>query len=86
MANGFQSDFRVYPVQMVTMVSKLSRESNRQNKRQPGAPKNSLFDTVLSTAVENNKSKAPADCYTVTYNADSQLQANYYRQAREYTF
>lgn len=85
MANGLQNEFKVYPVQMVTMVSKLSRESNRQSKRQPDAPKNGLFDTVLNNAIEN-KTKAPADCYTVTYNADSQLQTYYYRQSREYTF
>lgn len=83
MANGFQSEFKVYPVQMVTRVSKVSRENGKQNKRHPRSAKNFAFDTVLSNAMEN---KTPADCYTVTYNADSQLQTYFYRQSREYTF
>lgn len=83
MANGFQSEFKVYPVQMVAMVSKPSRESGKQSKKRFNAQKNNLFDTVLNNAMEN---KAPADCYTVTYNADSQLQTYFYRQSREYTF
>ena len=83
MVNGFQSEFKVYPVQMVARVSKLSRENGKQSKRQSGSSKNSLFDTVLSNTMEN---KAPAECYTVTYNADSQLQTYYSRQSKEYTF
>lgn len=83
MENGFQSEFKVYPVQMVTRVSKPSRENGRQGRRQPGSSKNSLFDTVLDNAMER---RSPADCYTVTYNANSQLQTYYYRQSREYTF
>lgn len=83
MANGFQSEFKVYPVQMVAMVSKPSRGDGRQKKGRSNAQKNSLFDTVLNNAME---SKAPADCYTVTYNADRQLQSYFYRQSKEYTF
>lgn len=83
MANGFQSEFKVYPVQMVTRVSKVSREKGKQNKKYPCSAKGFTFDTILKDAMEN---KAPADCYTVTYNADSQLQTYFYRQSREYTF
>ncbi len=83
MTNGLQNEFKVYPVQMVASVSKLSRESSKQHKRQPSPAKNSLFETVLNNAAE---SMAPADCYAVTYNADSKLQAYFYRQSREYTF
>lgn len=83
MANGFQSEFKVYPVQMVAMVSRPSRESGKQSKKRFNTQKNRLFDTVLNNAMEN---KAPADCYTVTYNADSQLQTYFYRQSKEYTF
>ena len=83
MANGFQSEFKVYPVQMVTKMSRVSRENGRQNKRQPNSAKNPAFDIILSDAME---SKAPADCYTVTYNADRQLQTYFYRQSKEYTF
>lgn len=83
MVNGFQSEFKVYPVQMVASVSMISRERDKRRKRQPNSGKSSLFDTVLSNAMEN---KAPADCYTVTYNADSQLQSYFYRQSKEYTF
>lgn len=83
MANGFQSEFKVYPVQMVAMVSRPSRGDGRQKRRQPNAPKNNLFDTILNNAME---SKTPADSYTVTYNADRQLQSYFYRQSREYTF
>ena len=67
---------------MVARVSKISREKGKQNKRQPNSEKNLAFDTVLSNVMEN---KAPADCYTVTYNADRQLQTYFYRQSREYT-
>ena len=83
MTNGLQSEFKVYPVQMVTRVSKTSREKGKQNKRQPGPAKTPAFDTILNNAMET---KAPADCYTVTYNADSKLQTYFYRQSREYTF
>lgn len=82
MANGFQSEFKVYPVQMVTRVSRASRENGKQRQKQPSPAKPPAFDTVLSNAMEN---KAPADCYTVTYNANSQLQTYFYRQSREYT-
>lgn len=68
---------------MVTTVSMLSRENNRKNQRQQEPSKVSLFDTILNKSIENS---APADCYTVTYNADRQLQTYYYRQSREYTF
>ena len=83
MLNGFQSEFKVYPVQMVARASKTSRENSKRNQKQPSPEKNSLFDTCLRTAMEN---KAPADCYTVTYNANSQLQTYYYHQSMEYTF
>ena len=83
MTNGFQSEFKVYPVQMVTSVSRVSREKGKQNKKFPSSAKKFAFDTVLKDVMENN---APADCYTVTYNADSQLQTYSYHRSREYTF
>lgn len=83
MTNGFESSFKVFPVQMVAKVSKTSRENGRQNKRQSNPSKTSLFDSLLNRPIE---SESPAEGYTVTYNADRQLQTYYYRQSKEYTF
>ncbi len=83
MTNGFESNFKVYPVQMVTKVSALSREKGKQDKRQFNSSKNSLFDTILNQKIETG---TPADCYAVTYTSDRQLKTCYYHQSREYTF
>lgn len=83
MTNGFESSFKVFPVQMVAKVSKASRENGRQNQRQSNPSKAGLFDSLLNRPIEG---ESPAEGYTVTYNADRQLQAYYYRQSKEYTF
>lgn len=83
MTNGFESSFKVFPVQMVAKVSKASRENGRQKQRQSNSSKNSLFDSFLNRPIESESS---AEGYTVTYNADRQLQTYYYRQSKEYTF
>ena len=82
-ANGVQSSFKVYPVQMVTKTPKLKRENehSKQQRGQTGTPIS--FDTVLEKKIEK---ECPADCYVVTYNVKSQLQTYYYHQSREYTF
>lgn len=82
-ANGFQSSFKVYPVQMISRMPKLKRENGQPGQQQSRSSKPVTFDTVLEKAVAKEQ---PVDCYTVTYNKNSQLQTYYYSQSREYTF
>lgn len=80
-ANGFY-DFRVYPVQVVPQAPKMRREENNSRRRGSNSSKPVTFAAVLDTALEESQ---PIDCYTVTYNASSQLQTFYYMPSKEYT-
>lgn len=81
--NGFQSIFKVYPVQTITQMPKLRRENRQTGQRQRQQPKNVSFGNVLEEKIGN---QCPAECYVVTYNGKSQLQTYYYLQSKEYTF
>lgn len=81
--NGFQSYFKVYPVQMVAAMPKLKRENGRSGQRRPDSSKSSAFNILLDNAL---KETCPADCYTVTYTADRQLKTYSYHVSKEYTF
>jgi len=82
-ANGFQSSFKVYPVQMVSRVPKLRRENGHSRQQQQETPRSMAVSTSLE---EHTGKEYSSDSYTVTYNRKSQLQACYYRKSREYTF
>ena len=80
-ANGFY-DFRVYPVQVVPQAPKMRREERNSQRRGSNPSKPVTFAAVLDNALEESQ---PIDCYTVTYNASSQLQTFYYMPSKEYT-
>jgi len=81
--NGFQSSFKVYPVQMVSRISKLKKENGQSGQQHSKPPKPAALDTLLKSPVAKAQT---VDCYTVTYNRESQIQTYYYSQSREYTF
>lgn len=81
-ANGLQTNFKVYPIQMVTSVQKPKREKNGSGQQNPQTAKTPGFSSILEKAVREN---TPEECYTVTYDRQSHLQTYYYRQSREYT-
>ena len=80
-ANGFY-DFRVYPVQAVPQAPKMRREERNSQRRGSNPSTPVTFTAVLDKALEESQ---PIDCYTVTYNASSQLQTFYYMPSKEYT-
>ncbi|MDE7300215.1 MAG: hypothetical protein K2N94_15565 [Lachnospiraceae bacterium] len=72
------------PVQVVSGVSRLRRESGRSASHAfSGSGQNKPFDRTRQQA--HFESEA-LDCYTVTYGRDRQLQAFYYQPKREYTY
>lgn len=81
--NGVEGIFKVYPVQMVDKKSRLKRENGRNGYQRRNSSATSSFDEFLEIAREE---AAPAECYTVTYTADRQLQTYSYHVSREYTF
>lgn len=81
-ANGF-SDFKVLPVQVVSGTLKTKQERSGSQQRNSGSSKAVSFAAVLDRAIDESQ---PADCYTVTYNANRQLQTYFYQPTREYTF
>ena len=81
--NGVEGIFKVYPVQMVTKKSKLKRENGRDGHQRRKPSGTSSFNELLESISEVS---APAECYTVTYTADRQLQTYSYLVTREYTF
>lgn len=80
--NGF-NDFKVLPVQIVSNIPNMRRENGNSKRQRLSAPKAESFKTVLESVADENQ---PGDCYTVTYNANSQLQTFFYRLNREYKF
>ena len=78
---GF-SNFKVYPVQVISKAPKARRENGGSQQRQSGSPKTVAFAAVLDRAMDETR---PVDCYTVTYNANSRLQTYFYQPSREYT-
>ena len=81
-ANGIQSYFKVYPVQMVYAVSKTKREKRDSGRRNSGSPSHRSFAAILQTAAEEHCSEE-ASC--VTYDRQSLIHTYAFRQTREYT-
>lgn len=83
-ANGFSSNFKVVPVQMVSTIPRLRRDPGQSAANSfTGAEKDASFDHIL----QKKMSKAQSlDCYTVTYSRDCQLQTFFYQPKREYTY
>ena len=83
-ANGFSSNFRVVPVQVVSTIPRLRRDT-RQSASQSfsGTKKDESFEQVLQQKLSGNE---PLDCYTVTYGRNRQLQTFFYQPKREYTY
>lgn len=77
-----QSNFMVYPVQMVAKTTKLKRENGRSGQRRSGTSGKSDFRLILEDAVSEDRT---TECIVVTYDANMQLQTYHYR-SREYTF
>ncbi|WP_251208737.1 hypothetical protein [Acetatifactor aquisgranensis] len=73
----------MYPVQMVSGVSKPRREHEGSRQRDSRSSKPAAFSAILEeTAPEN----CPSECYIVTYDRQSRLRTYSYQQSREYTF
>lgn len=82
-ANGFQSNFKVYPVQTITNLPRMAADGNGTGSgREPQKQAASSFGKFLEQATKNN---CPAECYTVTYTADCKLQTYFYQPSREYS-
>ncbi|MCI8644910.1 MAG: hypothetical protein HFG79_15875 [Lachnospiraceae bacterium] len=83
-ANGISGSFKVVPVQVVSSVSRLRRESGQSASQAFSNTKDSeSFDRIFQQKLSENES---LDCYTVTYGRDRQLQTYYYQPKREYTY
>lgn len=68
---------------MVSIISGVKRDNSRSAKHENNYKNNcSDFAGELEKAVDERQA---ADCYTVTYNAKSQLQSFFYSQHRDYT-
>lgn len=80
-AKGF-SDFKVYPVQVISRATKTRRENSGSGQRQHAPSEDVAFSVVLDRVMVENQ---PTDCYTVTYNANRELQTYFYQPSREYT-
>ena len=78
-----QSNFKVYPVQMVVSVSGLRREDRNSGQQRSRNPKNAFCNILMEKAAETDCS---GECYVVTYDKNSRLQTYYYLQPKEYTF
>ena len=72
----------MYPVQMVASMPKLKKENNRSGHRGSDSRKSRSFDSLLENVFSEN---CAAECYMVTYTADSRLQTYSYHK-KEYTF
>ncbi len=72
----------VYPVQVVSGVSRTRRENGSSKRQQPSPSKEVAFAAVLEKVIATDQ---PIDCYTVTYNANKELQTYSYQPSREYT-
>ncbi|MCM1567881.1 MAG: hypothetical protein NC081_00360 [Roseburia sp.] len=73
----------MFPVQEVSRVSRTRREGGNSQQHHSAEAKADGFAVILDKALDESR---PVDCYTVTYNARSQLQTYYYRHSREYTY
>lgn len=75
--------FKVYPVQMVSGVSKPKREKGGSRQHKPQTGKSPSFGALLERALEDNCGE---ECCSVTYDSKSRLQTYYYHPSREYTY
>lgn len=76
-------DFKVYPVQVVSGISRTRRENSSSKRRQPHSSKPAVFTEALEKAIAENQ---PMGCYTVTYDVNGELQKYHYQPTREYNF
>ena len=68
---------------MVVRMPKAKREREGSRQQESRQPKNDGFRVLLEKKAEAD---CPYDCYSVTYDKNSQLQTCYYHSSREYTF
>lgn len=73
----------MYPVQMVSGVSKPKRDKSGSRQQQSQPSSSSAFAAALEKTAQQN---CPEECYTVTYDRRSRLQTYYYCQSKEYTY
>lgn len=68
---------------MVSIISSVKRDNRRSAKHENNYKNDySGFAGELEKAIDERQA---AECYTVTYNAKSQLQSFVYTQHRDYT-
>ncbi len=82
-ANGIQSYFKVYPIQMVYAVSKVKREKRDSGRRNARPSSSRPFAAILQTAVEEHCAE---EICSVTYDRQSLIRTYDFLQTREYTF
>lgn len=83
-ANGFSGNFKVLPVQMVSTISGLRRDSGQSAANSfAGSQKQEPFEQILQKKLAKKQS---LDCYVVTYGRNCQLQTFFYQPKREYTY
>ncbi len=73
----------MYPVQVISGITRTKRENGSSKQRQPGSSKPVAFTEVLEKAVAENQSM---ECYTVTYDMNGELKKYHYQPTREYNF
>ena len=67
-------------------LSVISKGQEDNTSAEHGNSGQSHRQTITIRVNPETYADAPADCYTVTYNRNSQLQAFYYRPRHEYTY
>lgn len=82
-ANGIFSDSRVYPVQTISNTKGVKRDGTNAGYQGNSQQGNRYYDMKVNVETTH---MAPEDCYTVTYNNNSQLQTFYYCPCHEYTY
>jgi hypothetical protein len=82
--NGFYSNSKVSPVQTISHVKSIKRDTAANSGNQGSSQQRNRFYEMEVTVEADNM--APEDCYTVTYNNSRQLQTFYYCPRREYTY
>lgn len=74
---------KVYPVQTISNLKGVGQDNTSAEHGNNGQ---SHRQTITIRVNPETYADAPADCYTVTYNRNSQLQAFYYCPRHEYTY
>ena len=73
----------MYPVQTISKSKGVKRDGTNGGYKDNRQHDNGYYGMYVSVEANN---MAPEDCYTVTYNSNSQIQTFYYCPRHEYTY